>query len=109
LYDFGNFILEFSKENSNQMVLTGIDVKTNDLLLFNEKLIGKELVEVLELGEMNNLSKPTIESISNEFCSNHILCFYDFENITFSFINYLCDSFHVGPKWKNENEYLFPA
>lgn len=100
---------ELSFDSADNYKLSSIDIDDSKYLFgFARSLIGSYLSVLLEEFEAREFSTPTIEAINNEYVPNHLMLFYDDEGMILYFIDYVCESFSIGPIWKNEDEILWP-
>jgi len=102
-----NLCCTFSSED--QYRLSTIELNSKVYTLNGFSIVGSSLNDILGVLENEGLSKPTIDSISNEYESNHLMLYYNKESIIISLINYICYSFSIGPFWKNDDEILWPS
>lgn len=102
--------IEFSFDSDYGYKLISIDIEDSRYLIGDAgSIIGLSLNDILRIFERRGFTIPTIDCISNEYEPNHLMLYYDKESITISFINYICDSFSIGPFWKNDDEILWPS
>ncbi|MBK8502539.1 MAG: hypothetical protein IPL46_10165 [Saprospiraceae bacterium] len=107
-YNYIDRGISFSFSSEDDYKLTNIEIVRKGYEIEGIELIGMSLERVLHNLERFSYSKPAIDSISNEFEENHLMLYYKEEGLTISFIDYHCDSYSIGPKWKNEEEILWP-
>lgn len=109
IYKYMSIGIELSFDSDDDYRLISIDINDSRYLIGEEgSIIDLSLNVILRIFETKGYSTPTIDCISNEYEPNHLMLYYDKESITISLINYICDSFSIGPLWKNEEEILWP-
>lgn len=102
--------IELSFDSEDEYKLISIDIEDSIYLIGDAgSIIGLSLNDILRIFERRGFTIPTIDCISNEYEPNHLMLYYDKESITVSLINYICDSFSIGPFWKNDDEILWPS
>lgn len=107
-YNYPNHDISFSFSSEDNYLLTSIDMYSHNYIINGNSIVNLSLNDALRIYEEEGFETPTIDCISNEVVKNHLMLYYNNEGLILSFIDYVCDSFSLGPHWKSETEISWP-
>ncbi|MGY5351362.1 hypothetical protein ACXGQW_02110 [Wenyingzhuangia sp. IMCC45533] len=107
-WDYENFGLAFSFDEEEDWKLETITINSSNFLLNGVGLIGKDIKEVQDFVEKEQIGEMEFEDYSTPEVPNHELIDIDSANMFLWFTNDVLTEIQLGVKWDENDEARWP-
>ncbi|WP_010135826.1 hypothetical protein [Ochrovirga pacifica] len=108
-WEYQNYGLSFSFDEEEDWRLETITINSSNYSLNGVGLIGKNIEEVQDFIEQNQLGEMEFEDYSSEETPNHELIDVDEANLFFWFTNQTLTEIQMGVQWDADDNALWPV
>lgn len=108
-WDYENYGIAFSFDEEEEWRLETITINSSIFELNKVNLVGKNIQEIQDFIEKENLGEMEIEDYSTPETPNHELIDVDEANMFFWFTNEVLTEVQFGVKWDDNDNAIWPV